>query len=133
MCVAEPAICTFDRMTGIVYVLLRYHGGGTDTEIRLRTEVNPGEEKTKQTNKQNKTKSGEEILPPILPGLEPEMFWSRVRGFTSEPFSLPGILPCKVTKAATARQATSMAASFNQIQSAESSHLTVPLGTGPWH
>ena len=32
------ATCTFGRMTGIFYVLLRYHGGGMDTEIRVSTE-----------------------------------------------------------------------------------------------
>ena len=29
---------TLGSMTGIFYVLLRYHGGGTDTEIRVSTE-----------------------------------------------------------------------------------------------
>ena len=29
-CLSVPATCTFGRMTGIFYVLLRLHGGGTD-------------------------------------------------------------------------------------------------------
>ena len=33
-----PATCTFGRMTGVFNVLLRLHGGETDTEIRVSTE-----------------------------------------------------------------------------------------------
>ena len=32
------ATCTFGRMTKIFYVLLQYHRGGMDTEIRVSTE-----------------------------------------------------------------------------------------------
>ena len=61
-----PAICTFGRMTGIFYVLLREHGAGTDTEIRVSTCTDPGEEKL--------------ILKLLLRRLEPGTFRSRVRG-----------------------------------------------------
>ena len=33
--------CSFGRMTWISYMLLWYHGGGTDTEIRVNTESWP--------------------------------------------------------------------------------------------
>ena len=56
--------CTFDRMSRVFYVLLRQHEGGTDTDITVSTESLTAE----------KT-----ILPPFLPGLEPETFRSRVR------------------------------------------------------
>ena len=37
-CKATYVRCTFGRMTWIFYVLLRQHGDGTDTEIRVSTE-----------------------------------------------------------------------------------------------
>ena len=49
-------------MTGVFYVPLRYHGGGTDTEKELAHKVD----------------SGEEILPLLLPGFELATFQSQV-------------------------------------------------------
>ena len=52
-------------MTGIIYVLLRQHGGGTDTE--------------KKKSQHRKLTLEKKILPPLQPGLEPGTFRSRVR------------------------------------------------------
>ena len=55
-------------MTGIFYVLLRQHGGGTDIEIGVSTESWPSFS----------------FLASILPGLESETFGSWIRRYTNE-------------------------------------------------
>ena len=57
VCLAVTCHLHLSRMTGMFYVLLlRYHGGGTDTQIRLS-------QHTKLTREKK-------IPPPLLPGLE---------------------------------------------------------------
>ena len=64
-CLAVTCHLHFGRMTGFFYVLLRYHGGGTDTEIRVSTESRPWRRKCSRR--------------PLLRGFEPATFQSRVR------------------------------------------------------